>query len=257
MAANIDSLKFVISVDRLSKCFNIGGSARYALQNVSFAVEPATVFGFLGPNGAGKTTIIRILTGLLKPTSGVVRVLGGDPSRNGSDLHAKIGVLLERAGHYERLSVWDNMVFFARLYGVADKRIKEVLEQVSLEDRVRDRVSELSGGMKRRLALARALLGSPQILFLDEPTAGLDPLARMRFRQIVKEFVQDGGTVFLATHLLGEAQSLCDKVAILDKGILLDCDAPGNMVERLRRLKGEREVSLENVLVHYAGRNRS
>ncbi|MBI3928290.1 MAG: ABC transporter ATP-binding protein [Armatimonadetes bacterium] len=234
-----------IEVRELSRGFG----ARLALDRVSFQVPRGEVFGFLGPNGAGKTTTIRILTGQLRPDAGTARVLGYDSWRGGLELRRKIGVMFEDGGHYERLSVRSNLAFFARLYRAAEGRVEELLRLVALERRAADIVSSLSKGMRQRLSLARALVGSPQLLFLDEPTAGLDPLAARAVRDGIRDFAAAKGTVFLTTHSMDEAQQLCGRVAILEGGKLLACDGP----EELCRAQGLPD--LESVFVQLAGRS--
>ncbi len=204
---------------------------RKALQGLSFEVQPGEIFGFLGPNGAGKTTTIRILTGRLAPTRGRVEVLGLNPRRDGPRLRAQLGVMGENPGHYERLPVETNLRFFARLARVPAPRVLELLEMVGLAGRRRDPVRQLSRGMRQRLALARALLATPKLLFLDEPTAGLDPHAAREVRLLVEKFRASGGSVFLTTHYLEEAESLCQRVAILDGGRLLALDTPAALCQ--------------------------
>ncbi len=219
--------------------------ARTALDDVSFEVPSGQIFGFLGPNGAGKTTTIRILTGQLKASSGSVRVLGLNPSLRGRELRARIGLSHEDAGHYDRLSVASNLKFFGRLYGAPESRCDELLKSFDLYERRQETVARLSRGMRQRLVLARALVGSPELLFLDEPTAGLDPLAARGVRQLIRDFCKGGKTVFLTTHYMEEAQELCARVAILDRGKMLACDAP----DALRN-----GASLEEVFVRLTGR---
>lgn len=217
---------------------------RTVLDKLRFEVARGEIFGFLGPNGAGKTTTLRILTGQLKATSGACRVLGLDPATSGRALRRKIGLSQEEAGHYDRLSVNSNLLFFARLYGAGQSRVDELLRDFSLFDRRKDPVAKLSRGMRQRLALARALVGSPELLFLDEPTAGLDPLAARGVRRLIREFCAGGRTVFLTTHFMEEAQELCSRVAILDGGKMLACDAPDSL---------RQGASLEEVFVRLTG----
>ncbi|MEW6278960.1 MAG: ABC transporter ATP-binding protein [Candidatus Eremiobacterota bacterium] len=222
---------------------------RTALENLSFEVDEGEIFGFLGPNGAGKTTTLRILTGQLRPTSGSCRVLGLDPLRQGRELRRRVGVMFEDGGHYDRLSVRANLGFFARLYGAGPDRVERLLREFALWDRRKDGVEKLSRGMRQRLALARALVGSPEVLFLDEPTAGLDPVAARGVRSLVRSFCRNGGTVFLTTHYMEEASELCSRVAILDQGRLL---ALGTVEDLCRHPEGK--LTLEEVFVRTAGR---
>jgi ABC-2 type transport system ATP-binding protein len=222
-----------------------------AVDHVTFSVEAGEVFGFLGPNGAGKTTTIQILTGQLRPTSGRAQVAGCDVVEERQRLKPQIGVVFEMHNLYERLSAWDNLVFTARLYGVPKRRVRDALAQVGLAERGRDRIKEYSNGMKQRLLIARALLHEPQVLFLDEPTRGLDPHAARAIRAIVADLAQQGVTVFLTTHYMEEADQLSDRVAILDRGRIVALDAPA-------RLKAEHgggvETTLEDVFVALTGR---
>lgn len=235
-------LHVAISVQGLTRRFG----AREALLDVTFEVCQGEVFGFLGPNGAGKTTTIRILTGQLKASAGNVSVLGLDPALRGRELRRRVGLSSEDAGHYERLSVASNLAFFARLHGVGPGRCEELLRSFELWERRREVVSRLSRGMRQRLALARALIGDPELLFLDEPTAGLDPRAARDVRERVQSLSASGKTVFLTTHSMEEAQELCTRVAILDRGHLLVCDHPdalrqgGTLEEVFLRLTGRR-----------------
>ncbi len=198
------------------------------LQGISFTAYRGQVFGLLGANGAGKTTTVRILCGQMAYESGLVDVLGCDPCRDGGKLRPLIGVMSENPGHYERLSVLANLVFFARIFQCEEpkSRALELLKLVGLEDKQNEPVSHLSKGMHQRLALARALIGRPQLLFLDEPTSGLDPTAAVKVHQLIDKFCVDGGSVFLTTHYLREAEELCAQVAILNDGRIACCGNP-------------------------------
>jgi ABC-type multidrug transport system ATPase subunit len=196
-----------------------------ALKIVSFKVPRGSVFGFLGPNGAGKTTTLYVLLGLLPQKEGFVDVLGFNPVKEGDALRARIGCLLEEPGLYETLSVKANLEFFGRAQLMKESaiqaRIKEMLEFFELSDFARTRAGKLSKGMKQKCALARAMLTNPDILFLDEPTANLDPEASIAFRDLVLKLARrHGTTVFLNTHRLDEAQRICDHIAIIKKGVV-------------------------------------
>ncbi len=221
-----------------------------ALDRVTFSVETGEIFGFLGPNGAGKTTAIRILTGQLRPTSGRAQVAGCDVVDEREHLKPQIGVVFEMQNLYERLSAWDNLVFAARLYGVPKRRVRDALDQVGLAERGRDRIKEYSNGMKQRLLIARALLHEPKVLFLDEPTRGLDAHAARAIRAIVADLARQGVTVFLTTHYMEEADQLSDRVAILDQGRIVALDTPA-------RLKAghstTEQTTLEDVFVALTG----
>ena len=222
-----------------------------ALDRISFTVERGEVFGFLGPNGAGKTTTIKILTGQLRPTSGKAWVMGCDVVEERHQLKPQIGVVFETQNIYERLSARDNLAFFARLYGINSGRVDEVLSQVGLEKRAKERVKKYSNGMKQRLLIARALLHRPKVLFLDEPTRGLDPKVAREIRTFVAGLARQDVTVFLTTHYMEEADQLCDRVAILDHGRIVAMDVP-------ERLKAEfslgEKTTLEDVFIQLTGR---
>jgi ABC-2 type transport system ATP-binding protein len=236
-----------IQVQNLSRDYN----GLRAVDNISFSVEAGEIFGFLGPNGAGKTTTIRMLTGQLRPTSGSARVAGCDVVGERQQLKPKIGVVFEYQNIYERLSARDNLTFAARLYGVKRERVDRILAQVGLADRARDKVKNYSNGMKQRLLVARALLHEPEILFLDEPTRGLDPNVARDIRAFVANLARQGVTVFLTTHYMEEADQLSDRVAILDQGRIVALDTP----EQLKAAHGGGErTTLEDVFVQLTGR---
>jgi ABC-2 type transport system ATP-binding protein len=209
-----------------------------AVNGVSFAVEPGEVFGLLGPNGAGKTTLVRLLNGVLAADSGTARVLGFNSTTQGDAIRARTGVLTEQPSLYERLSARDNLRFFGTMYGVAEadlaKRVDELLGLFELSDRANDRVGGFSKGMKQRLALARTLIHQPELLFFDEPTAGLDPEASRGVTELIERLShQSGRTVFLCTHNLDEAQRLCSRVAVINKGHLLAVGTPDELARNL------------------------
>jgi ABC-2 type transport system ATP-binding protein len=223
-----------------------------AVDNISFEVETGEIFGFLGPNGAGKTTTIKMLTGQLRPTSGYARVVGCDVVDERQELKPQIGVVFDYQNIYERLSARDNLSFYARLYGVEKDRIREVLAQVGLMGRERDKIKKYSNGMKQRLLIARALLHEPKVLFLDEPTRGLDPGVARDIRAIVADLAKEGVTIFLTTHYMEEADRLCNRVAIIDQGRIVALDGP----EKLKLDHGnEQEVTLEDVFIKLTGRS--
>ena len=190
--------------------------AQLAVDEVDLSVGRGEVYGFLGPNGAGKTTTLRILTGLIRPTSGTVRVLGGDPSEAAT--LRRVGALIEAPALYPYLSGRDNLRVLARYAGVAPGRADELLELVDLAERSGDRFSTYSLGMKQRLGVAAALLKDPDLVILDEPTNGLDPAGMRDMRKLIRELGTDGRTVVLSSHLLGEVQQICDRVGIIADG---------------------------------------
>ena len=224
----------MIEVNKLVKDF---GSKR-AIHDLSFSVHPGEIFGLLGPNGAGKTTTIRILNGLLPVTAGSVRVFGSDPVSAGERVRARVGVLTETPALYERLSARENLRFAGRLSGIPeaelDGRIEDILTTFDLRDRIDDKVGAFSKGMKQRMALTRALLHRPELLFLDEPTSSLDPESALQVNELIDRIShEDGRTVFLCTHNLVEAQRLCDRMAVINHGELL---ALGTMEELSKSL---------------------
>jgi len=225
-----------IEVENLVRTFN----GRRAVDDITFAVAEGEVFGFLGPNGAGKTTTIRVLTGQLRPTAGSARVAGCDVVRDLERMKPQIGVVFEHQNVYPRMSGRGNLAFSAQLYGVDERRVDELLEEVGLRERAGDRVQHYSNGMKQRLLIARALLHQPRVLFLDEPTRGLDPAVAREIRQVVAGLADRGVTVFLTTHYMEEADQLCGRVAFLEQGRIAALDTP----ERLKRIHGQRYLSV-------------
>jgi len=211
-----------IVIENLSHRFD----DRYALRDLSFKVRQGEIFALLGPNGAGKTTTIRLVNGLYTPTAGKISVFGRDPVHQGSQIRQETGVLTETSAVYERLTARENLLFFGRVYGIPEssllKRTDEILEFFALINRADERVATYSKGMKQRLALARALLTRPRILFLDEPTSSLDPESAQQVHELIESISrQEENTVFLCTHRLEEAERLSDRVAILNNGQLL------------------------------------
>jgi ABC-2 type transport system ATP-binding protein len=197
-----------------------------AVAGISFEVRRGEIFGFLGPNGAGKTTTIRMLTGQIDPSAGTAIVAGCDVVRERQQLKEHIGVVFEEQNLYERLSARDNLEFSCGLYGIAHSRVDEVLELVRLRDRGKDKVQSFSNGMRQRLMIARALLHRPQVLFLDEPSRGLDPIAASEIRRTISQLSREGMTVLLTTHLMEEADQLCQRVAFVVDGRIVANDAP-------------------------------
>lgn len=202
-----------------------------AVDGISFEVQPGELFGLLGPNGAGKTTIVKMLTTLLLPTSGRASVAGFDVVRQGQEVRKRIGFIFggER-GLYWRLNGFDNLRYFASLYHVepevARQRIPLLLELVGLHDRADEKVEGYSRGMKQRLHVARTLLHDPEILFLDEPTIGLDPVGARQLRQVIRNMQQEKKTILLTTHYMFEADALCDRIGVIDHGKIVALDTP-------------------------------
>lgn len=211
--------------------------ANRAVDGISFSVAPGEVFGLLGPNGAGKTTTVRLLNGLLPPSGGQARVFGLDPAAQGEQVRRKTGVLTETPALYERLSARENLAFFGTLAGLPQPdlscRVDEMLSFFGLSGRAADKVETYSKGMKQRLALARALIHEPPLLFLDEPTSGLDPEAAQQVNDLIASLAHQGQTIVLATHNLTDAQRLCDRVAILNRGRILAMGSLRDLAQRL------------------------
>ncbi len=210
--------------------------ARMAVSDLEFSVPSGIVFGFLGPNGAGKTTTVRLMVGMLQPSSGSLRVLGHDPVAEGEWVRTRCGVMLDGVGLYDRLSARRNLEFAARIARLnkseGRQRVDASLQRVGLWDRREDRVSGFSKGMRQKLGLARALIADPEMLILDEPTAGLDPANIVMVRELLLSLAEDAGrSVFLCTHLLAEAQRICDQVAIIRGGRLLAMGEPNKLGE--------------------------
>jgi ABC-2 type transport system ATP-binding protein len=236
-----------IEVQNLTRDYN----GNRAVDGINFVVEPGEIFGFLGPNGAGKTTTIKMLTAQLRPTSGKAEVMGCDVVEDRQDLKPQIGVVFDSQNLYERMSARDNLRFYARLYRVKKARVEEVLSQVGMTDRAGEKMKTYSNGMKQRIVIARALLHGPEVLFLDEPTRGLDPNVARDIRSIVTNLANQGMTVFLTTHYMEEADQLSNRVAIIDQGRIVALDTP----ERLKAEYGEDEkTTLEDVFVQLTGR---
>ncbi|MFN2235678.1 MAG: ABC transporter ATP-binding protein [Anaerolineales bacterium] len=213
-----------IQTHKLTRDF---GSLR-AVNNLDLKIEKGQVFGFLGPNGSGKTTTIRLLLGLLEPTAGRAEILGLDTRTQANQIRLRCGALLEHHGLYERLSAFDNLDFYARVWHIPKQkrinRIQELLEKLSLWERRSENVSEWSRGMKQKLAIARTLLHRPELIFLDEPTSGLDPVSAAAVRDDLAALAdREGVTIFLTTHNLNEAEKLCHKVGVIREGRLLAC----------------------------------
>ena len=223
-----------IETDNLTRTFN----GLPAVDGLAFTVSEGEVFGLLGPNGAGKTTTIRMLTGQLRPTAGKASVVGCDVVSEREHLKPQIGVVFEFQNLYERMTGRENLAFSARLYGAEDQRVDEILEQVDLGKRANDLVQHYSNGMKQRLLIARALLHRPRLLFLDEPTKGLDPTVAHQIHKLVVDLADQGGTVFLTTHYMEEADQLCQRVAFLNEGHIVALDIP----QRLKVTYGQRHL---------------
>ncbi len=224
-----------------------------AVDDLNVEVRRGEVFGFLGHNGAGKTTTVRLLNGVLTPTSGGARVLGLDPQQEGPALRLRTGVLTETPALDERLTATEHLAAYAALYQVPEgqiqQRVRQLLQEFDLDDRADEPVGGYSRGMKQRLALARTLLHEPELIFLDEPTSGLDPVVTRHVHELIEALSSgDGRTVFLCTHNLAEAQKLCDRVAVMEQGQLVAVGAPRELARDLwKGVRLEIEVAPEQI----------
>ena len=215
-------MESIIKVKNLRKMFK----ETVAIQNLNFEVRQGEIFGFLGPSGAGKTTTIKILTSQMISTSGEAKILGKDANLAKKALFEHIGVLTDNSGLYERLSVYDNLKIFAEINEVSISGIDHVLEKVGLLDAKKKEVKQLSRGMKQRVMIARAVLHHPTLLFLDEPTSSLDPGTTLEIHKLLRELNKEGTTIFLTTHDMVEAEKLCDRVAFLNDGEIVEIGSP-------------------------------
>ncbi len=228
----------MIEVRGLTKSYG----EKVAVRNLSFSVRRGEIFGLLGPNGAGKTTTIRVLACIIPPDSGEIRVNGHDVREEPLLVKASVGLLPERTSLYERLTVMENLLFFARLYGVEEPlpKIRELLDRLEIKDRADEPVSKLSKGLKQRVSIVRALLHDPPVLLLDEPTSGLDPMSAEVMRSLIRDMAARGRTILLSSHNLWEVQQLCDRVAVINTRLL----AMGSVDELSRKFSGPPRVRL-------------
>ncbi len=249
-----------------------------AVDRVSFTIKRGEIFGFLGPNGAGKTTTIRMLLGLLRPTSGHAQVLGFDIVKQTDEIKKRIGYMSQRFSLYNDLTVEENLNFYGRTYGVKNQQLRErkayILEMAGLEGRERELTKNLSGGWKQRLALGTAIIHEPEMVFLDEPTAGVDPISRRAFWDLLYELAEGGTTIFVTTHYMDEAEH-CQRLAFIHGGRIvargsppdikenvmhgqvleIDCDQPEAAILALRQLGLFDEVALYGALIHVIAEN--
>ena len=221
------------------QCLNVckSFSDKKILSDVSFNINEGQIFGLLGPSGAGKTTLIKILTGQLAFDSGKIRILDKPVEKLTGFDRKQIGIMMDQFGVYERLSCRDNLKIFADIYGISYDRIDETLKTVGLIDAAKTRASDLSKGMRARLQLARVFMNSPKIIFLDEPTSGLDPQVMRAIHRMILDKKKSGCTIFLTTHNMEEAAALCDKVALLNEGKIVDMDAPDKLCRKYNHQK--------------------
>ena len=218
----------MIRVENVSKSFG----SKKALHQISFEIKEGEIFGFLGPSGSGKTTMINVLTGQLAADQGKTVLLGKNSQDLTSNDLEQIGIVSDGSGFYEKMSLYKNLLIYAKLYGLKSDRVVQVLQQVGLAD-AKDVIAEkLSTGMKQRMFLARALLNAPKILFLDEPTSGLDPTTSKMIHTLLQELKQAGTTIFLTTHDMHEATLLCDRLSLLNKGNLIEYGSPQDIIQK-------------------------
>lgn len=227
-----------------------------AVNDVSFTIKKGEIFGFLGPNGAGKTTTIRMLATVLEPDSGEIIIGGFSVKTDAEKIRGIIGVCPQDLALYEDLSALDNMVFFGRMAGLgageARKQAMEHLKLMGLEERAKGKISKFSGGMKRRVNLAISLMGNPEMIFMDEPTVGVDPQSRNNIYENIEGLRNKGITILYTTHYMDEADRLCDRIAVIDGGKIIALDTPWN----LKKQTGEPEhVTLEDVFLNLTGRS--
>jgi ABC-2 type transport system ATP-binding protein len=225
--------KNIVEVSNLVKSYN----GLTAVNGVNFAIRQGEIFGLLGPNGAGKTTTISMLTCLLVPTSGTVKIAGHDVVSEAKAVKGIIGLVPQDLAVYPLLSARDNLLFFGRIYGLKGKklrqRVDDLLEMVGLSERAKDLVDKFSGGMKRRVNIAAGLLHQPQVLFLDEPTVGVDPQSRNFIFDNIEQLNRQGMTILYTTHYMEEAERLCHRVAIIDQGQIIALDTPKTLIGSL------------------------
>lgn len=223
----------VIQINKIKQQFG----QKTVLENINMEIEKGEIIGLLGPSGAGKTTLIKILTGQLKPTSGTASIFGkASDSLKGKD-YCRIGMMMDNFGLYDRLSCYDNLLFFTKIYGIPKRKITEALERVGLLEAKKTVVSNLSKGMRSRLLLARVLMGEPDILFLDEPTSGLDPATTKEIHEVILQEQKKGVTIFLTTHNMAEAEKLCNHITLLNDGRIVEYGEPKEICRRYNHQK--------------------
>src|SRR5271169_316961 len=246
--------KIIISVNHLTK--NYGNFQ--AVKGISFEVREGEIFGLLGPNGAGKSTTLEIIETLREKTSGTVIVDGIDLDRSPNEIKKRIGVQLQTSGYYPNLNLTELLILFGGLYN-RDIKPSEFLGKVNLLDKARSKYKQLSGGQKQRFSIATTLINQPKIIFLDEPTTGLDPQARRNLWELIKQLRERGATVVLTTHYMDEAEELCERVAIIDSGQIIALSTPAELIDRLlatgfKREKAVKEANLEDVFLNMTGK---
>ena len=217
-----------IVISNLRKNFK----GKIALQDINLSINSGEIFGFLGPSGAGKTTTINILTGQLSPDEGTAKILGEDCTQLTSDKFLELGIMSDNVGFYDRLSLYDNLIFFAKFHNVEISYLDSLLKRLKLYDDRFKKAEKLSTGMKQRMLLIRAILHSPQLIFLDEPTSGMDPTQSQIVHDLLLEIKEAGTTIFLTTHNMEEATKLCDSIALLHKGKIIESGSPHDIIDK-------------------------
>lgn len=229
-----------------------------AVDDISFEVYEGEIFGLLGPNGAGKTTTLEIIETLRDKTSGEISVDGFSIDKDADDIKKRIGVQLQAAGYYPNLNLSELIVLFSGLYGI-NKTPMEMLGKVALTEKAKAKYKDMSGGQKQRFSIATTLINDPRIIFLDEPTTGLDPQARRNLWDLIREIRDNGTTVVITTHYMDEAEVLCDRVAFIDGGKVIGIDTPDNFIDKLvaggfERPKQVKLANLEDVFINLTGK---
>ena len=223
----------LLSLSHISKRFK----TELALRDISMTLSKGEILGFLGPSGSGKTTTIKIITGQLRQTTGEAKLLGTDSANIDASIYEKIGVVSDNSGIYEKMTVWQNLYLFARIWKVPRGSVEQVISQVGLAEHIKKPAGKLSKGQTQRLVLARAVLHKPRVLFLDEPTSGLDPSTAVAIHRMLLDLKEEGMAIFLTTHNMEEAAKLCDKVALLHEGEIVEFGPPQEICLKYNQIK--------------------